>query len=326
VPFSKNVAKYERIGRVVVDQQNAFTDSSDEVRAPVNDLVWNKDELNLSVRFTIKGTVELNARAAKANGLPQSYPAVRYNTHTFVKDGNKNIEKAEFLLSQDLENVLNLAGLKYTIINQEMHGDSQVLFTRVLVDFSKIPVINRTYIDNSDSLDDLHAKVVQMTELEAATKVLNAKLDDLYSSKPTTSGLHIISFSLEESPEFALYLEKTFLMTERIKLLSTGPSNELNDLLGRPNTYSSVLSTDCSPKSSQQERRRVFGKFFLLSSPFNITARPAENPPRRGLSSAICEQTQSHYPSTSPKPAESFSNFKFHSTVKNSIIVCLRKV
>jgi len=186
VPFSKNVGKYERIGRAVVDRQNAFTDSTDEVLAPVNDLVWNKDELNLSVRFTIKGHVELNARAAKTNGLPQQYPAIRYNTHTFIKDGNKNISQSEFILSEKMIALLRSNGMKVQELGEAKIGlGNGGIFERVLVDFSKIPVINRMYIDNSDSLDDLHSKVVEMTELEAAIKVVNAELKSLYEQKPT---------------------------------------------------------------------------------------------------------------------------------------------
>ncbi|QIG71352.1 Von Willebrand factor type A domain-containing protein [Rhizobium phage RHph_TM40] len=181
VPFSKNVEEYQRIGRKVTDEFNLFTKSPEEVIVPLNDFVWNKDKLNLSIRILIPGTVTLNPKAAKTVGLASTYPSKIYRNHTFIKDGQLNIKTAEFLLSSDVLEVLNANKIGNRILSTD-EDVGGILLNRVVVDLTKLPVINRLYIDNSDSLDDLKDIVVNISKAEASIKVAKDALATVLAS------------------------------------------------------------------------------------------------------------------------------------------------
>lgn len=182
VPYSKNTGvSYERVTRKVEDNFDSFVASDEEVKQSVEGLVWNKDRLNLSLRFTINGIVKLNPKAAKAVGLLDTQNVFSYRTHTFVKDGQLNIKKAEFIVSPDVLAYLQSKAKKLiTVVSVE--GEDLGGSSRIVINLSKLPVINRTYIDNSDSLDDLLNIALRITKNEAAQKAVGILIDEIYEN------------------------------------------------------------------------------------------------------------------------------------------------
>lgn len=187
VPFGKGTDKYERIGRTATDNENRFTpDTEEEVRAPVDELVWNKEKLNLSLRFTRKGKVKLNPRAADNVNLPHEVDSYIWRNHTFVKDGNVNVKRAEFLLPLDMFNALKEKGVKLDSTGEPVEvnpgSNNPVPYVRAVINFAKLPIINRTYIDQGNDPLQLHAATTKIVRTEAATKVVRALIEKVMDS------------------------------------------------------------------------------------------------------------------------------------------------
>lgn len=192
VPFGKGTDKYERIGRSATDNENRFTANPDEeVRAAVDELVWNKEKLNLSVRFTRKGKVKLNPRAADNVKLPHEFDSYIWRNHTFVKDGNVNMKKAEFLLPLDLYTSMKARGVPLDSTGEPVDinpgSNSPVSYVRAVINFGKLPIINRTYIDQSTDPIQLHAATTKIVRTEAASKIVRALLEKVKDSSAVMS-------------------------------------------------------------------------------------------------------------------------------------------
>lgn len=190
LPLQKGVATYERIGRKAVDAENRFTPKSYDLQAEVGELVWNKEKLNLSLRFTRDGVLKLNPKSADAVGLPHTRDIFTWQSHSFVKDGNVNVKQAAFLLPEALFNDLVKRGVKLSTVTVEgtliaasmMEVKDDKNYVRAVIDFSKLPIINRTYIDKSASIDDLYAATINIKRTEAAQKVAKFLLDEVKES------------------------------------------------------------------------------------------------------------------------------------------------
>lgn len=187
-PYSKNVDAYKRIGRKVTDEFDLFTRGPDEVLSSVGELVFNKDKMNVSVRFVVKGTVDLNPKAAKRVGLPEKVDAIIYRNHTFVKDGQLNIKQAEFQLDDITADTLR--GLKVPM--------KEVGTGRFVINLSKLPIINRTYVDKAMNVDSIFDTVKKITQLEAATTVLNGIRETLDSQANIPSTLRHSTLTPEQ--------------------------------------------------------------------------------------------------------------------------------
>ncbi|QNH71784.1 hypothetical protein P9VFCI_032 [Rhizobium phage P9VFCI] len=175
VPFSDNVKSYKRINRQSVDTHNVFTSDQEEVITPVRDFVWNKDLLNLSIQFSINGSVKLNPKAAERVGLDPVFKTKIFRNHTIVKDGQLNMDSAEFIVSDSVYTKLcELPKLKFEALSH--YGDDG---HRVVIDLRSIPIVNRTYIDGSVNLDELCAYTIETAKHEAALKVLNWVHDEI---------------------------------------------------------------------------------------------------------------------------------------------------
>ncbi len=184
VPYGKYTDTYKRIGVKVEDKYNAFTFGPEEVRAPINDIIWNAEQFNLSLRFRAEGSVKLNPKAADNVGLPHDIPGSIWRTHTFVRDGAINIAKAEFLLDQS---VIDAMPLSFVAKSMYVHGQESwngKVFTRAVIDLSSLPALNRNYVDDMP-LPEVYDSVTEITKLEAAQKVINFLVDDLVETSAT---------------------------------------------------------------------------------------------------------------------------------------------
>lgn len=182
LPFSKRVPEYQRSGRKAVSSEDRFTiDYSEEIRSPVTEIVWNSERPNMSVRFTAPGTVKLNALSAKNAGLPDVVKSFIWRNHSFVIDGNVNRPQAEFLIPKTM--LLRMVDKKVPL--EDLGTETITVdgvekeYQRVLINFKKLPVINRSYAEADPTPEELMKLVWRSTELDCQFKVANHFLTEL---------------------------------------------------------------------------------------------------------------------------------------------------
>lgn len=160
---------YKRVREKTIDSQDIFESDRDELQVRCDDLVYAEDRPNVSLRFTIPGYVTLNARATSRVGLPEEYPAKRYQVHTFIKDGNLNVNNAEFIMDMATYNYMVLQKVPMTVLSLE-EG-------RAIIHLDKMPVINEKMM-NYVTLDltSLSAIVRKQTNNEALQKALKERI------------------------------------------------------------------------------------------------------------------------------------------------------
>lgn len=169
----QTIAPYTRVRRKTTDEFDVFKGVSVNPTS-LDNLVYAEDRLNLSLRFTIDGYAELNPKAAKSVGLAEQYPCFVYRNHTFVKDGSLNISRAEFLLSEAaMERVTAVKKLKVLASMQE--GDK----IRAILDFSRLPILNQTYLDAAINPESIYTKVQDLTRLSAEQKAAKFYLEQI---------------------------------------------------------------------------------------------------------------------------------------------------
>lgn len=188
LPLNGGVPSYSRVGRKAVDAENRFTPKTYDLRAPVSELVWHKEKLNLSLRFTRDGTLSINPRAAKDVGLEPTKEIFTWQSHSFVKDGNVNVKQAAFLVPNGLYNHFVEKGVKMQIVdatgaqaNSAEDKDGKTYF-RVIVDFAKLPIVNRMYIDKATGIESIYKAAVEIKQVEALQKVVKFLLDEVKDS------------------------------------------------------------------------------------------------------------------------------------------------
>ena len=91
---------YNRIGQKVTDNFNLFN-SKQTNPGSFKDIVLNNKNLNISVRFTVDGTVKINPRQASKNNLPTEIDSKLFRNHTIIKDGRLNMETITCKLTND---------------------------------------------------------------------------------------------------------------------------------------------------------------------------------------------------------------------------------
>jgi von Willebrand factor type A domain len=171
VPFSKVVKQsYKRIGKKSEEKYTTFNRyESKEPLGDFSDLIYNEERLNVSIRFTIPGYVQLNPVQAKKVNFPDQIPTEIYRTHTIIKDGQLNLGEIEVVipeLSKGLVKFVDIGVVKC------LAGD------RYLVDLSLIPIINYAITESMD-LNGLFETVLQISKLEAYQKVVKYHIDQV---------------------------------------------------------------------------------------------------------------------------------------------------
>lgn len=190
IPNSKNVESYNRIRRKRVDTLNRFTSSNEIIRTPINNVVWNEEKINLSIPFAINGFVKLNPLTANRVNLPQEYPARIIRSHAFINNGELNIKRAEFIVSDKLLEKLFKNNVKFTVISNNEDNTSNVV-----IELNSIPLINRQYIEDV-SLEDITLTCNRILDYKAEQKILN------FMIKEQTNELYPLGYnSVNESKE-----------------------------------------------------------------------------------------------------------------------------
>lgn len=170
IPFSKNVESYKRIGKKVDESYSTF--HRYEFKTPVgyfSDLVYSDERLNLSVKFTIPGYVQLNPMSAKKVNLPEQIPTDIFRTHTLIKDGQLNLKKIEVEI-EEVGSDLN----KFFAMGVLQKVDDR----RYIIELSKLPIINNKMV-NSASIEKIFESTRNISKLEAYQKVVKYHMDQI---------------------------------------------------------------------------------------------------------------------------------------------------
>jgi hypothetical protein len=207
-------SNYNRIGRITEDTFNLFQKKDEIPKTPINELVFNKEKLNVSIRSKINGTVKLNPVRAKSVGLPDTIDSYIYRNQTIIKDGNLNMDKITVVFDVDtanklsnklcvLSNDLGFEVIDFELGSVEVDGSSCPKGT---IDLSRLPVINRQYISKAGETSTVLKTVKEIAQLEAKQKVANSALKDIKENVEQTAW--------QEAPYKELTLDQIAVLQE----------------------------------------------------------------------------------------------------------------
>lgn len=176
---------YNRVGQKVTDNFNLFN-STKTNPGSFKDIVLNSKNLNISLMFTVDGTVKINPRQASKNNLPVEIDSKLFRNHTIIKDGRLNMDTLSCKLTPNTCDILkDKIPMKYTIENDE---------TITTIDLRQLPIINRMYAKDKDP-KNLLSVVKKINELKAAAKVYK----EYY--KVSNENTNVIIDTVEYTPE-----------------------------------------------------------------------------------------------------------------------------
>jgi hypothetical protein len=162
---------YKRIGASSKPKAGYPEFQADKAKAKcaLNKLNWNETMLNLSVLAQIPGTIELTGDYAK-HGFGKTYPTFVWRNYALIKDGFLNVPKLAVTASDETTKILRKEGLI----------ESADVGTGVMVlDLTKVPVINRAIANGKTSATALCKKAHRELELKGMIKALNYLHDQL---------------------------------------------------------------------------------------------------------------------------------------------------
>lgn len=174
-------SEYTRIGVQVTDGFNLFTRKADDpVRAPFNEFVFNSKHLNLSLRYSVNGSVKLNPRQAKAHNLPAEIETVRFRNQTLIKDGHLNVvsfvadvDKGTLNAIQSVEATANSIEVLGGMTNDMYGTPTQANGTFIRVFLDRLPLINRAAVaEDISGIDRVHGLISRIEDLKAEQKVV----------------------------------------------------------------------------------------------------------------------------------------------------------
>lgn len=136
--------EYVSIGKKTEKTDGASIEYPDDLSVYFNNIVMNKERLNLSISTATEGLVHLDPDKFKKNtftrddlkrlGLPEKFPVSSYKTYSVIADGKLQTKK--LVVSDISKDTINKLG---TILTRRNDG-------RYVVDFSVLPIINKNYV------------------------------------------------------------------------------------------------------------------------------------------------------------------------------------
>lgn len=188
IPFSDRLPEYQRITKKSTDDFDLFIAANAEVRTPFADFVYNKQNLNVSIRFYINGTVKLNPKSAKVVNLEPIFKSGMFRNHTIIKDGALNMEMLEVLIPKGASEHFPAVCLSpaIEIVAFDKNGDTPegVVFERRTLALGLLPIINRSYINRATTIDEIFETTKTINILEATQKLIGYHLETVKSMIP----------------------------------------------------------------------------------------------------------------------------------------------
>lgn len=198
--------RYNAIGRKPITEDgyekfNAYLEN----HCPIGSFTWNKEQLNLSMLATVKGTVKLNDEAnlydrkknesgtsvreltetiSKPKSLGGVFETFQWKNYTLIKDGFKNITRLPISASPETIKKLaeeGLLGGNFNYENLKVEDISKTVFT---LDLSNIPVVNKAIASRDITAKELLSNVLEETMLQGEIKVLNSLRKEVAPDAP----------------------------------------------------------------------------------------------------------------------------------------------
>lgn len=174
--------EYEKIGVSSKEKEGYSKFHADKSsKCPFDKLTWHESRLNLSIRTTIKGTIELqniDGTSSSSIGLPSPYNTYVYRNYTFIKDGRVHTKKFFITSSEETYRFLKNKGL---IFEDNFKTDGTYG-----VDASILPAINRAIATGNTSATKLCTMAMKEQELKAQIKSLKYLKKEEVGEEPFT--------------------------------------------------------------------------------------------------------------------------------------------
>ncbi len=138
-----------------------FVDANPTKGYKLTDFVWHESKANLSIRVRYEGYVELPTNKFNIDKIDTFI----YRTYTIVKDGILNLSKLPVSLSPEV--LAKLESIDGVTLSQRFENV-------VVIDFSKLPIINRSMVK------EISAKNLAEMEWELLKLQANKKVYDYY--------------------------------------------------------------------------------------------------------------------------------------------------
>lgn len=201
-PYHKGF-KYNKVSKPTVYNDNyAKFVPIENAPCAMDDLVWNSKRLNLSVRATINGSIDLknmytyedeegntvytleeqegSVITPASVGVTDNYPVFVYRNYTFVKDGIVNVNQFYVSSSAETKQFFEEQGIVINESTEDMpEFDCDGIYG---IDISKLPAINRALAEGNTSATKLCTALKRDMELSGEVKALkdflNNEFDD----------------------------------------------------------------------------------------------------------------------------------------------------
>lgn len=214
---------YNKVSKpTVTNDEYAKFQAVDNPACPMDDLVWHKNRLNLSVRAVINGSIDLrdkNGKSASDVGLSDNFPVFVYRNYTFIKDGVTNVKK--FYVSTSLETKKYFED-KGVVIDDGDDFDCDGIYG---IDISGLPAINRELAEGNTSATNLCKWLKRDMEISGELKSLKNFLK--------------VEFDSSSSDETKLINEqqKEFLVANGVDIDRGGVYNPKVDVVDSSDMY-----------------------------------------------------------------------------------------
>jgi len=166
---------YHKVSKpTVTNDDYAKFVAEDNPACSMNDLVWNNNRLNLSVRAIIHGSIDLREKdGVKASdvGLSDNFPVFVYRNYTFIKDGITNVKKFYVSTSEETRKYFEDKGV---VVDSE--GDVYG------INLNGIPAINRAIAEGNTSAKNLCTWLKRDMEISGELKALKNYLKEEFAS------------------------------------------------------------------------------------------------------------------------------------------------
>ena len=197
----KASSEYNNITRKTTDTFNLFKADDKPLASLIGDnITMNKAELNISFRYMVNGIVNINPKQASAVGLESEINSRIFRNQTIIRDGHLNMDTIEILADKNTYNRIGkkLAdnGIPFTDVvveTEAMYIEGETLTfdeIRMVLNLTKLPVINREYADDS-TVENILRLVAEQNKYKAEQKVVNYYINQMGKAKPSLfAGYH----------------------------------------------------------------------------------------------------------------------------------------
>lgn len=185
IHLSDNDFEYTKIGKGSAQLDGSKLSYPDGIVAGFTKVVMNKERLNVSLSTAAKAVVDLDPSKfstgfkevdRESMGIPRLYPVSVFRTYSIIADGK--VQTKRLVLSNLKKETVNALS---TIITKRADG-------KYIVDFSSIPVINKTYIKTTSA---------------------KALAEAVWREKSTSDELSVLNFLKKELENEAIAKETT---------------------------------------------------------------------------------------------------------------------